>query len=205
TTVTFARGRVPTSDDRVDEVRNRDRPRKRGRWYRRQTLSPVFHGVVQCVAIGDIDQVTAAPKRGERPKLFGARLTAATLKQKTQRSLNQFGHCFSLARGFLAESRHHGVVDVQSCFRMENHIDYMAVCQLHVVVFPGSVEPDRTIDALEELLSRHCVRRALSRSRAATRHTAHHTRCRTACGRTAAHGIARGSISDGLMLHKQAP
>ncbi len=91
-------------------------------------LTPSFHHIVQCVAIGDIDQIASASKSREGAK-FRFRFAAAGLKQQTQRCFDQLGHSFTLAGRFPTETIHDGIVDVERCLHMGNHIGYMAICQ----------------------------------------------------------------------------
>lgn len=83
---------------------------------------------VELFAIRDIDSTRSTVEFGQWAQfLFLGSLSG--VKQKAQRRLDQFRHGFTLSRGFLAKSRHDGVVDVQGRFRMANHMRHMAGCQ----------------------------------------------------------------------------
>src|SRR5438874_4964252 len=99
-------------------------------------LPSPFHHVVQGVAIGDIDKMTSAAKSGQGSK-FRFRPAGAGLKQQPQRRFDQLGHRLTLPSRFPPETAHDGIVDVQRRLHMENHIDYMAICQ----IFPPSSAP----------------------------------------------------------------
>ena len=77
----------------------------------------------------DVDPVTATAQLRQRGQ-FRFRPGLAGLKQQAQPGFDQFGHGAFASCRFLAQPRHHGVVDIERGLHMGNHIDDMAICQL---------------------------------------------------------------------------
>ena len=89
-------------------------------------LLAAFHGLVQRITVGDLDEVSTALKGRQRRKGVPALMSA---KQRPQRALNQLGHRPPLFGGFSFELRHVGGINIQGCLHMVNHTRHMAVCQ----------------------------------------------------------------------------
>lgn len=99
---------------------------KPGYLYRRRTLLPPFHRLVQRLTVRDIDQGAATVKGWQRRKVYRLFLCS---EQTAERSLYQLRHCSALARRFALQLSHDLVIDLEGSFHMENHIDWMEVCQ----------------------------------------------------------------------------
>ena len=78
----------------------------------------------------------SSPESRQRRQLFFSLLNSIVKKQP-QRRFDQLGHRLTLLSRFPPETAHDGIVDVQRRLHMENHIDYMAICQ----IFPPSSAP----------------------------------------------------------------
>ncbi len=89
-------------------------------------LASSFHRIVKGVAVRDVNQMaTTSEDRQGRQLTF--RLAPAGMKEKPERGFHQLRHGPILARCFPAQAGHDGVVDVQGCFQMDNHMVDMAI------------------------------------------------------------------------------
>jgi hypothetical protein len=109
--------------DRAHEIASRRRRRKSAHWCRRRALT-TLHGVVQRVAIGNINECAAAAELWQDRDSLTFSLRA---KQHAQRGLDQFGHGAALTCGLPLELSHDGIVDVERGFHMETHITEMDI------------------------------------------------------------------------------
>src|SRR3990170_3708247 len=118
---------VPASPGRRHETASPRRPRTPGHWYQRRALPP-FHGLVQSIPIGQIDQRAAAPKRRQGRDLL---LFLPGPEQHSQRRLDQLGHSAPLASRFAFQLCHDRIINVKGRFHfhMAHHIRCMVICQ----------------------------------------------------------------------------
>ena len=108
----------------ANEIANLGRPHISKRWYRLPALA-AFHRLVESVTAGDVHEHAAAPKSRQvrNPRPFGR-----GTKQHAQRGLDKLGHSALLASRFALKLGHDGIVYIQSCFHMANHITDTAIC-----------------------------------------------------------------------------
>jgi hypothetical protein len=94
------------------------------------SLSP-FHGLIQTLAIRNIDQRSAAMKRGQRSEFSAFSLRTEKIAEC---SLDKLGHRSPLASGFAFQLRHNSIIYLKCRLHMENHIKGMGIRQ-----HPGGV------------------------------------------------------------------
>jgi hypothetical protein len=83
-----------------------------------------FHGLVKCVAVGNIHQCAPAAERWQGGDWAAFSLRA---EQQPQRGLDQFGHRAALTCRFALELRHDSVVDVEGGLHKEIHTTDMGI------------------------------------------------------------------------------
>jgi hypothetical protein len=111
--------------------------RRPAHWYRRRALT-TFHGLVQGIAVRNIDERATAAERWQGGDSAPFSLRA---KQQANRSLDQFGHRAALTCGLALEFRHEGFVDVDGGFHTEIHAIAMAIwltapCGVPAIAWP---------------------------------------------------------------------
>jgi hypothetical protein len=83
-----------------------------------------LHGLVEGVAVGDVDQVPPALKEGELRQTAVRSLPA---QNQAESGLNQLGHRAVPPGRLFAEKGHHRVVDVQRGLHITNYIMGMVI------------------------------------------------------------------------------
>jgi hypothetical protein len=89
-----------------------------------------FHGLVQGVAVGNIDEGAAAVECRQGYQFVPLAMRA---KQQAERRFDQFRHGAALTCGLALELGHDGVVNVESSLHMAICINHMAIWQVLMI------------------------------------------------------------------------